>query len=319
MTISPKSWRDVLPVHPAAEMFPMMNETELRELGEDIKANGLRNPIAITCKNVRGRWEYALLDGRNRLDAMELAGVEFKLVLKKGHCYFETPIGLILAYGFPDYPDPIEIDGDPYAYVISANIHRRHLPAEARRDLIARLIEATPEKSNRQIAKIANVSHHTVGGVRDQLEGRGQIAHVGTRTDSIGRQQQAHKPVARPADTPVSGAPDQYMVGTKSSTEVVELVEDTPGEAGFDCDPELAREDAEFKGGLPAEQWAIVQNIRPLPVKEFVISVVRDRFRLEKENAALQIRIAELEAAKNNAIDWTPDANGMPASLSRQS
>ena len=57
MTISPKSWRDVLPVHPAAEMFPMMNETELRELGEDIKATGLRLPIAIT-------GDGKLLDGR---------------------------------------------------------------------------------------------------------------------------------------------------------------------------------------------------------------------------------------------------------------
>ena len=35
------SWRDHIKVHPAADLFPMMSESELRELGEDIKANGL--------------------------------------------------------------------------------------------------------------------------------------------------------------------------------------------------------------------------------------------------------------------------------------
>jgi hypothetical protein len=33
-----QSWRDVLPVHPACEMFPAMSPDELRALGEDIRA-----------------------------------------------------------------------------------------------------------------------------------------------------------------------------------------------------------------------------------------------------------------------------------------
>jgi hypothetical protein len=41
------SWRDVLKVHPAAELFPPMAPAELRALGEDIKKNGLRNRIAV--------------------------------------------------------------------------------------------------------------------------------------------------------------------------------------------------------------------------------------------------------------------------------
>ena len=67
-----KSWRDVLPIHPAAELFPLMSESELRELGEDIKANGLRTSIVL--------YEGKLLDGRNRLDAMELVGVEYSFL-----------------------------------------------------------------------------------------------------------------------------------------------------------------------------------------------------------------------------------------------
>ena len=32
-----KRWRDVLQIHPAAELFPLMTPDELRALGEDIK------------------------------------------------------------------------------------------------------------------------------------------------------------------------------------------------------------------------------------------------------------------------------------------
>src|SRR3954463_14279858 len=34
-----KSWRDVIKVHPAADMFPLMSETELLELGEDVSSS----------------------------------------------------------------------------------------------------------------------------------------------------------------------------------------------------------------------------------------------------------------------------------------
>ena len=41
------SWRDRLKIHPAAELFPLMSADELRELGEDIKKNGLRDRVAV--------------------------------------------------------------------------------------------------------------------------------------------------------------------------------------------------------------------------------------------------------------------------------
>ena len=37
----PKSWRDVIKVHPATDLFPMMSPDELKALGEDIRQNGL--------------------------------------------------------------------------------------------------------------------------------------------------------------------------------------------------------------------------------------------------------------------------------------
>jgi hypothetical protein len=79
-----KSWRDVLPIHPAAELFPLMSEAELRELGEDIKTKKrLTSSFALIYRNGR----HELLDGRNRLDAMELVGIPIRIEFRAGVCF----------------------------------------------------------------------------------------------------------------------------------------------------------------------------------------------------------------------------------------
>jgi hypothetical protein len=70
------NWRDHLTVHPAAELFPLMSETdpaELKELAEDIKKTGLRTPIVMWSSSLDDH-NAVLLDGRNRLDALALLG-----------------------------------------------------------------------------------------------------------------------------------------------------------------------------------------------------------------------------------------------------
>lgn len=59
-------------VHPAAELFPMLDEAALARLAEDIKANGQRVPVILTA-------DGKVLDGRNRLLACERAGVTPRL------------------------------------------------------------------------------------------------------------------------------------------------------------------------------------------------------------------------------------------------
>ena len=54
-------WRKQFKVHHAADAFPIMSDAELDELGKDIKAHGLREPILL-----QGDW---LIDGRNRVEA----------------------------------------------------------------------------------------------------------------------------------------------------------------------------------------------------------------------------------------------------------
>ena len=192
------SWRDVLKIHPAAELFPRMSDDELRELAADIKAHGLKQPIVTWSPGyvgdgVKDRPRY-VLDGISRLDAMELAGLplvsdEGELTGARFDQLWEKDRVCSTASGRQIKPDT-----DPYAYVISANIRRRHLTAEQKRELIAKLIKATPEKSDRAIAKTAKVDHKTVGAVRGNLEARGEVPHVATRKDAKGRRQPARKP-----------------------------------------------------------------------------------------------------------------------------
>jgi hypothetical protein len=193
MTNSPKSqsWRDVLPIHPAAELFPPMSESELRELGEDIKKNGLTSSIVL--------FEGKLLDGRNRLDAIELLRIEYSFLggtdPAKWHGLYTLPnqraksgrrdsgVSLFSYFG-----------GDPYAFVLSANIHRRHLTTEQKRELIVKLLKAKPEQSDRQIAKQTKTSPTTVGTIRKKAEATGDVSKLDTRTDTKGRKQPSVKP-----------------------------------------------------------------------------------------------------------------------------
>jgi ParB-like chromosome segregation protein Spo0J len=57
----------VLAAHPLADVFPLLPEPLLRELADDIAANGLLEPITL--------YEDKILDGRNRYAACSPAGV----------------------------------------------------------------------------------------------------------------------------------------------------------------------------------------------------------------------------------------------------
>lgn len=79
--------------HELANIFPLIEGEEFDKLVDDIQANGLLNPIVL--------YEGKILDGRNRFNACQQAGVQ---------------------------PLFVEYDGDePDAYVIALNVRRRHL------------------------------------------------------------------------------------------------------------------------------------------------------------------------------------------------
>jgi hypothetical protein len=132
--------RKTYKVHPAADVFPMMSDAELDVLAEDIKANGLKHPIMIQ----RDSNPQVLLDGRNRLEAMERAGIN-------------------------THVDEQDYGGDPIAHIIGLNIRRRHLTKKQRSDLIVKATSAAKEKS-----EVEDVSRQVGGKLskRGRAEGR---------------------------------------------------------------------------------------------------------------------------------------------------
>jgi ParB-like chromosome segregation protein Spo0J len=158
-------------IHPLADVFPEMGEMELRELTQDIKANGQLEPIVIH--------QGKILDGRNRYLACKLAGVE-----------------------------PTTIEFNPVAtcrtaeeYVWSMNVQRRHLRADQRREVIAKLLRADPTKSNRQIASQAKADNKTVGVVRREMEATEEIPQLPETVGADGKKRTA-KPKRKVAATP---------------------------------------------------------------------------------------------------------------------
>jgi hypothetical protein len=166
-----QSWRDTTKIHPAANLFPMTGDEEIDALAANIKKMGRLTSQIIYCRDKKGH--ELLLDGRNRLEAAERAGYKIQ--------------------GWEESSIDAE-KTDPYAFVVSANIMRRHLTAEARRELIEKLLKASPEKSDRQIAEQTRSNRTTVGQVRKGLEATGDVSIVDTRRDTRGRQQPARRP-----------------------------------------------------------------------------------------------------------------------------
>jgi len=111
-------------IHAAAALFPMLPDDELRELAEDIKANGLIHPVVLDV-------EGALIDGRNRLAACRMAGVE---------------------------PTYTVHDGDSVAYVLSANVNRRNLN-KGQRAMAVAMTGLLNNSTTRRAAKLVATDH----------------------------------------------------------------------------------------------------------------------------------------------------------------
>lgn len=95
------------PIHPAATIFPEMSAAEIDALALDIAAHGLRDPIVI--------YDGKVLDGRHRQRACAEAGVDPRYVEWDGN-------------------------GTPEAFVLSKNLHRRHLSTSQRAMIAARIV-----------------------------------------------------------------------------------------------------------------------------------------------------------------------------------
>jgi N6-adenosine-specific RNA methylase IME4 len=107
----------VLPFHPYAELFPLIEGEAFAELVADVKANDLRERIVVL--------DGSILDGRNRYRAALAAGL------------LDEDDGPDRAKYFVRFVP--SVDGNPLKYVISKNLQRRHLDESQRAMVAARL------------------------------------------------------------------------------------------------------------------------------------------------------------------------------------
>ena len=170
------AWRNVLPIHPAAERIPEATDGEKRSLAGDLGQRGQQMQVLLV--RVAGGGPQ-LLDGRTRLDLLEGLGTEV----------VDAAGNVLVPHDIID----VASDAEAEARSLSLNLHRRHLTPEQKRELIAQALKEKPEASDRAIGKQIGADHKTVAAVRRVEEGRGEIPHVKARTDTKGRKQPAKK------------------------------------------------------------------------------------------------------------------------------
>jgi len=143
-------------IHPAATLFPMMDADSFERLKADIKENGQEKCITF--------FNGQLLDGRNRIKACDELGIEPMI-------------------------EEIEDNGDgkfdPFRWVLSVNLHRRHLTESQRAMVAAKLatlkrgdIKTQRESSGVQIctpsideaASLLNVGRTSVANAKKALD-----------------------------------------------------------------------------------------------------------------------------------------------------
>jgi len=129
--------------HPLANLFPLLEGAEFKALLEDIKKNGQREKIKLH--------EGKILDSRNRHRAC-----------KEG-------------FRKPEYEE-LPLSTNPLDYVISANLHRRHLSTTQRALIGAKLITLQPGQHTKGQApsiegasKLLNVGHASIERARKVL------------------------------------------------------------------------------------------------------------------------------------------------------
>lgn len=130
------------PVHTLAEIFPMPSEETYKGMEQDILANGQLEPIVL--------YQDSVIDGRTRQKILLKHGIEPK--------YKDLPKG-----------------ADPVAFVLSKNLHRRHLSESQRAMTAARILRLRKDQAYEEAVK--NMEE-VDDGKAVTVEGNGANGHV---------------------------------------------------------------------------------------------------------------------------------------------
>ncbi len=162
-------------------MFPMPGDAQIDEMARDIFENSMREPVHIIVNNHAaasgspGPFPEELMDGRCRKEALKRAGYQSPLEANTNGVRYHNAIK------WDSKHKRWVPDCDPVKFILSMNIHRRHLTAEQRRALILCLLKADPTASDSALAKVTKASDKTIAAARQAAVQSSEIPNVAHR------------------------------------------------------------------------------------------------------------------------------------------
>jgi ParB-like chromosome segregation protein Spo0J len=259
--------------HPLSAAFPAMSADDFAALVEDIKANGQREPVMVH--------EGMVLDGWHRYQACAQIGIKPQ------------------QFTFP-------ADKDPVAFVLSHNLHRRHLTPSQRAAAVVACSEWQPPNVKKgrgepgsplttaDMAKAAQVSDKTIKDAKAvHKAGLTEVVQSGAMTVK-----EAAK-VARGKTESLKSAKPQEPANDDQLNEAQHTIAD------------LAQENEQLRDRLAVESLMDSEEAKSQTAE--TISDLRARVKtLEAEVDALKVSrdtyMREATEAKKSAIYWRKQA-----------
>jgi N6-adenosine-specific RNA methylase IME4 len=146
-----------LTFHEYANLFPMLQGEAMDALRNDIREHGILDPIIM--------YQGAVLDGRNRLTCARDLGIEFPTVEFEGR--------------------------DPLAFVISHNLHRRHLTESQRASIAARVANMGQGRPSDKGANLPLLSERATAQSPIPISDAAAMMNVSERSVKTARKVQA--------------------------------------------------------------------------------------------------------------------------------
>ena len=244
--------------HPASDIFPVMADAEFQKLKANISANGVLEPVWL-CGGM-------VLDGRHRMMACAQLGIS---------------------------PPLREYTGDdPVGFVVSLNLHRRHLDTSQRAMVAAKLAtlpkganqhspNGEPSKTQAEAAEMLNVGKRSVERARIVLdEGTHELIDAVERGEkSVTAALREAKPAKPAKSNPPETAPDLADELAEARKTIVELAEEN---------------ESLCLSALPETE--LMAKVRALEAELRVTRQQRDAYmrenaELKRHNAALQRKL----------------------------
>jgi hypothetical protein len=261
--------------HPLSSAFPAMSADDFAALVEDIKANGQREPVMLQ--------DGMVLDGWHRYRACLQIGIE---------------------------PQKFTFGGtDPVSFVLSHNLHRRHLTPSQRAAAVVACTEWAPKGRpgkaetvsgfrEKDLAKTAGTSDRTIRDAKAAHKaGLGEAVKEGALTANEAAKVARGKPDAKPAKRELPAPP------TPAADEQLNEAQHTISD--------LARENDELRDKLATDSLIDGEEARAQTTE--TIRELRALVRtLEAENAALKVSRdtyqREASEAKKSVMYWRKQA-----------